>query len=247
MLRVTQVRHSASRFKPQLILLVVAYGCHRFVYSLACVPSAVDPTAAPTRPHQSSCRILHRHVGWQFQGQVSYLCCPAAPPPLATAAPSAAAAVSAAPPRAATRSTAGALPRAGHLTSSPHLRARPSPRRKAKGAPGKRAGKGGAASYWSSVEGWKPLDVGDELLLGAAEGGFAGLEVLENPPIFEAGAACGRGAGWGFGGMLLGGRRTQHHACAERCVRVLRGVADAFAAPARRRPTLGERGRGRRR
>lgn len=33
--------------------------------------------------------------------------------------------------------------------------------------------------------GWKPVDVGDDFLLGAEEGGFAGLEVLEDTSIID--------------------------------------------------------------
>jgi hypothetical protein len=40
--------------------------------------------------------------------------------------------------------------------------------------------------------------VGDELLMGAEEGGFAGLEILENPPIFQD------------PGALWSGRLPQH-------------------------------------
>lgn len=42
---------------------------------------------------------------------------------------------------------------------------------------------GGAAAYWDGLEGWKQVAVGDDLLLGAEEGGFAGLEVLDDPGL----------------------------------------------------------------
>lgn len=42
-------------------------------------------------------------------------------------------------------------------------------------------------SVWSASKGWKSLAVTDELLLGAEEGGFAGLEVLEDVNLIEAG------------------------------------------------------------
>ncbi len=44
-------------------------------------------------------------------------------------------------------------------------------------------GGGDAGSYWSQLGGWKPVDA--ELLLGAEEGGFAGLEVLEDPTVID--------------------------------------------------------------
>eukprot|EP00983_Pelagomonas_calceolata_P001252 42768-Pelagomonas_calceolata.AAC.3 len=45
------------------------------------------------------------------------------------------------------------------------------------------------------LEGWKPVDVGEDFLLGAEEGGFAGLEVLEDtsiidPSMLEDGKGC---------------------------------------------------------
>lgn len=42
-------------------------------------------------------------------------------------------------------------------------------------------------SLWGATKGWKPLNVTDELLLGAEEGGFAGLEVLEDVNLIESG------------------------------------------------------------
>lgn len=38
---------------------------------------------------------------------------------------------------------------------------------------------------WQADAGWKSVDVGDEFLLGAEEGGFAGLEVLEDYTILN--------------------------------------------------------------
>jgi len=40
---------------------------------------------------------------------------------------------------------------------------------------------------WGSSDGWKVLGVEDGLLLGAEEGGFAGLEVLEDVTLLDAG------------------------------------------------------------
>jgi hypothetical protein len=37
-----------------------------------------------------------------------------------------------------------------------------------------------AGGWLAGGQGWKTVDVGDELLLGAEESGFAGLEVLED-------------------------------------------------------------------
>lgn len=43
---------------------------------------------------------------------------------------------------------------------------------------------------WTSGTGWKALDVADDFLLGAEEGGFAGLEMLDyTPALFGAGKA----------------------------------------------------------
>ena len=33
--------------------------------------------------------------------------------------------------------------------------------------------------------GWKPVDVGEDFLLGAEEGGFAGLEMLDDASIID--------------------------------------------------------------
>lgn len=40
-------------------------------------------------------------------------------------------------------------------------------------------------SAWGSDKGWKAVSIGDEFLLGAEDGGFAGLEVLDDPTIIE--------------------------------------------------------------
>jgi hypothetical protein len=51
----------------------------------------------------------------------------------------------------------------------------------------------GPKDYWGSISGWKAVG-GDDLLLGAEEGGFAGLEILENPkfidPTMLSGGGC---------------------------------------------------------
>jgi hypothetical protein len=39
--------------------------------------------------------------------------------------------------------------------------------------------------YWDSLGDWKMLDTGDDVLIGAEEGGFAGLEILENPVLLD--------------------------------------------------------------
>lgn len=56
---------------------------------------------------------------------------------------------------------------------------------------GKKATKKGgtAKNVWESVKGWRPVDVGDELLLGADEYGFCGLEELDASAV---GATCTR-------------------------------------------------------
>ncbi|GLI61466.1 hypothetical protein VaNZ11_003859, partial [Volvox africanus] len=50
--------------------------------------------------------------------------------------------------------------------------------------PAKKKRKHGLA-FWDSLPGWREIEVGDEFLLGAEEGGFAGLEVLENPVVLD--------------------------------------------------------------
>ena len=51
----------------------------------------------------------------------------------------------------------------------------------------------GPKDYWGSISGWKAVG-GDDLLLGAEEGGFAGLEILEDPkfidPTMLSGGGC---------------------------------------------------------
>lgn len=42
-------------------------------------------------------------------------------------------------------------------------------------------------SLWGTSKGWKSFDVTDELLMGAEEGGFAGLEVLEDVSLIDSG------------------------------------------------------------
>ena len=56
----------------------------------------------------------------------------------------------------------------------------------------KRKKKGGSAAYWSDLQGWKAVEVGDDLLLGAEEGGFGGLEVLDDASLVDAGECCAR-------------------------------------------------------
>ncbi|KAF6262592.1 hypothetical protein COO60DRAFT_1699171 [Scenedesmus sp. NREL 46B-D3] len=56
--------------------------------------------------------------------------------------------------------------------------------RKPKGS--KSAGKSSSKALWSSAQGWAQFDAADELLLGAEEGGFAGLEVLEDVSLIDA-------------------------------------------------------------
>ncbi|GBF94480.1 DEAD-box ATP-dependent RNA helicase [Raphidocelis subcapitata] len=88
----------------------------------------------------------------------------------------------------------GEAPAPAAKTKKPKAAAGKAPAAK---APAKRAGKGaraaggkahapGSDAYWSSLQGWRSVDVGEDFLLGAEEGGFAGLEILENPPIFQA-------------------------------------------------------------
>jgi hypothetical protein len=52
---------------------------------------------------------------------------------------------------------------------------------------GKAAGKSSSKALWASADGWSHFDAADELLLGAEEGGFAGLEVLEDVSLIDAG------------------------------------------------------------
>ncbi|GIL54325.1 hypothetical protein Vafri_9897 [Volvox africanus] len=51
-------------------------------------------------------------------------------------------------------------------------------------APAKKKRKQGPA-FWDSLPGWREIEVGDEFLLGAEEGGFAGLEVLDDPVLLD--------------------------------------------------------------
>ena len=44
--------------------------------------------------------------------------------------------------------------------------------------------KPGGDDYWAQLSGWKSVG-GDDLLLGAEEGGFAGLEILEDPTLID--------------------------------------------------------------
>jgi hypothetical protein len=45
-------------------------------------------------------------------------------------------------------------------------------------------------SPWGGSRGWKRVDIPDDFLLGAEEGGFAGLEILEDATILTAGVYC---------------------------------------------------------
>ena len=59
-----------------------------------------------------------------------------------------------------------------------------------KGPKGKKPASGGTAAasggrdYWGQLGGWKSFD-GDDMLLGAEEGGFAGLEILTDPSLID--------------------------------------------------------------
>jgi ATP-dependent RNA helicase DDX24/MAK5 len=44
---------------------------------------------------------------------------------------------------------------------------------------------------WASTQGWKSVDVNDELILGADEYGFAGLEVLDDVSLIDPGVCVG--------------------------------------------------------
>lgn len=52
-------------------------------------------------------------------------------------------------------------------------------------AGGKKRKSPSSGNYWNELSGWKSVDIGDDFLLGAEEGGFAGLEVLENPTVID--------------------------------------------------------------
>jgi ATP-dependent RNA helicase DDX24/MAK5 len=64
-------------------------------------------------------------------------------------------------------------------------RNKPAGKKKQKGS--KSGGKPSSKALWSSAQGWAAFDAADELLLGAEEGGFAGLEVLEDVSLIDAG------------------------------------------------------------
>ncbi|GFH15162.1 uncharacterized protein HaLaN_11339 [Haematococcus lacustris] len=49
----------------------------------------------------------------------------------------------------------------------------------------KRGGKARRGSGLASSAGWTSVDIGEDFLLGAEEGGFAGLEVLEDPSLLD--------------------------------------------------------------
>jgi hypothetical protein len=51
---------------------------------------------------------------------------------------------------------------------------------------GKKTGNKHAASgkdFWDNLQGWRQVDVGDDLLLGADEYGFCGLEELDGSQL----------------------------------------------------------------
>jgi len=47
------------------------------------------------------------------------------------------------------------------------------------------AGAGGRFNDWDNTEGWKKVEVGDEILLGSEEYGFMGLEELDPSMLGE--------------------------------------------------------------
>ena len=65
------------------------------------------------------------------------------------------------------------------------------PPKSAAGTPATAKKAKGGGDPWSGSKGWKSFDVGDEFLLGAEEGGFAGLEILDDPTIIDATALTG--------------------------------------------------------
>lgn len=117
--------------------------------------------------------------------------------------------------------------------------AAPPPLKKAKSAKSSRAmRKQRYEEVFGGAAGWSQVSVGDELLLGAAEGGFCGLEVRAGRGItrqhvttsaagsYNAGHAPFRGAGrLGSGGDAHAARR-----CAAR-----RGAVNFFKTQAHRR------------
>lgn len=73
---------------------------------------------------------------------------------------------------------------AARLTPHPQVCAATSPERcRAKAKQSK--GHAGSTAFWDALSGWKAVDVGDDILLGAEEGGFAGLEVLEDVSVLD--------------------------------------------------------------
>ncbi len=50
-----------------------------------------------------------------------------------------------------------------------------------------------AADYWDQLGDWKSVSANDDFLLGAAEGGFGGLEILEGCTILDGDMAAGSG------------------------------------------------------
>lgn len=67
----------------------------------------------------------------------------------------------------------------------------------------KKGGKGPKRDIWAGM-GWQAVEVGDDFLLGAEDGGFAGLEVLDASVMDEELLrALAQGGRWGPGGRVL--------------------------------------------
>lgn len=62
---------------------------------------------------------------------------------------------------------------------------------------------GGAKDFWDGLQGWRQVQVGDDLLLGSDEYGFCGLEELDAGALGERG--CREGA------AASGGRRRERN------------------------------------
>ena len=56
----------------------------------------------------------------------------------------------------------------------------------------KKGGPSSGADFWAGVKGWKPVTVGDDLLLGADEYGFCGLEELDASSLGEPASRSAR-------------------------------------------------------
>jgi ATP-dependent RNA helicase DDX24/MAK5 len=55
----------------------------------------------------------------------------------------------------------------------------------AKASSSKKRSHSKSSQFWNAMKGWKPVEIDDDFLLGAEEGGFAGLEVLEDYTLIE--------------------------------------------------------------